>query len=94
MPLPVLDPTPVPLRELRFVPPDEAQDASYLAASARMASFCIVGSAADMFLLCSMQQARVKRHTLTMVAFSSERHHNFPRSAIIPIRHDTDVRAI
>src|SRR4051794_31378009 len=39
MPAPVVEPIP-PSRELRLAPPDEAQEASYLAASARISSFC------------------------------------------------------
>ena len=38
MPEPSLDPTPLPPCEVRFGAPAEAQDASYFAASARMAS--------------------------------------------------------
>ncbi len=56
MPFPVLEPTPGLPRELRFVPPDEAQEASYLAASARMASFSMVGRVADMFYICSIDR--------------------------------------
>src|SRR5690349_399218 len=41
MPMPgALEPIPVPPRLSRVLLPDEAQEASYLAASARMASFC------------------------------------------------------
>src|SRR5262245_8550914 len=39
MPAPVVEPMP-PLRASRRAPPDEAQEASYLAASARISSFC------------------------------------------------------
>jgi hypothetical protein len=39
MPMPSLEPTPLPPRLSRLVVPDEAQDASYFAASARIASF-------------------------------------------------------
>src|SRR5262249_21121912 len=35
----VVEPIP-PWRELRLAPPDDARDASYLAASARISSFC------------------------------------------------------
>src|SRR5687767_12686288 len=40
MPMPSVEPMPLPPRLSRFELPDEAQEASYLAASARMASFC------------------------------------------------------
>ena len=40
MPAPVVDPSPVVPRELRFVVPLLAQDASYFAASAKIESFC------------------------------------------------------
>jgi hypothetical protein len=39
MPEPVVEPTPRDARELRFVVPLLAQEASYFAASARIASF-------------------------------------------------------
>lgn len=39
MPEPVTEPTPAPPSESRFLPPEEAQEASYLAASARIESF-------------------------------------------------------
>jgi hypothetical protein len=38
MPVPVVEPIPFEVRELRFVVPLLAQDASYLAASAKIAS--------------------------------------------------------
>jgi hypothetical protein len=38
MPAPVVEPMPLPSRESRWLPPLLAQEASYLAASARMAS--------------------------------------------------------
>ncbi len=53
MPFPVLEPMPGLLREFRLVPPEDAQDASYLAASARIASFSGGGRGFDMFWLCS-----------------------------------------
>ena len=53
MPLPVVDPIPALLREFRLGAPEDAQDASYFAASARIASFSITGSDGAMFLLCS-----------------------------------------
>ena len=43
MPQPVVEPSP-PLRELRFSAPDEEYETSYLAASARISSFCRVSS--------------------------------------------------
>jgi hypothetical protein len=39
MPIPSVDPTPLPPRLSRLDVPDDAQDASYFAASARIASF-------------------------------------------------------
>src|SRR5215203_2609771 len=39
MPAPVVEPIP-PSRAVRLAPPDDAQEASYLAASARISSFC------------------------------------------------------
>lgn len=39
MPLPSVEPMPFDFKELRPLAPDEAQDASYFAASAKMASF-------------------------------------------------------
>lgn len=39
MPLPSVDPNPFPVRLERFAVPDEAQEASYFAASARISSF-------------------------------------------------------
>jgi len=45
MPIPgAEEPTPVPPRLLHFTLPEEAQDASYLAASARIASFAWMSS--------------------------------------------------
>lgn len=44
MPIPSVDPIPLPPTLLRLAEPDDAQDASYLAASARMASFSRVSS--------------------------------------------------
>jgi hypothetical protein len=44
MPIPSVDPIPLPPTLSRFADPDDAQDASYLAASARMASFSRVSS--------------------------------------------------
>ena len=45
MPQPVVEPMP-PSRELRFSAPDDEQEASYFAASARISSFCWVVSIA------------------------------------------------
>ena len=45
----LVEPSP-PLRESRFSAPDEAHEASYLAASARISSFCSIES---MFSFCS-----------------------------------------
>src|SRR5690606_6802258 len=45
MPIPSVEPIPLPPRLLRLAVPDEAQEASYLAASARISSFCIRVSA-------------------------------------------------
>ena len=39
MPIPSVEPMPPDFREFRLFEPDEAQEASYFAASARMASF-------------------------------------------------------
>ena len=45
MPMPSVEPMPPDFSELRFAAPDEAQEASYLAASERMASFSrVVGA--------------------------------------------------
>lgn len=44
MPDPVVEPMPPELSELRLVEPEEAQEASYFAASERIASFSIVES--------------------------------------------------
>jgi hypothetical protein len=44
MPAPVVEPRPSPLREVRFGAPDDAHEASYFAASARICSFCCAGS--------------------------------------------------
>ncbi len=45
MPAPVIEPTPfVSPREVRFVDPLDAHDASYFAASARMASLLLMSS--------------------------------------------------
>ena len=41
MPMPSVDPIPPDLELDRFTVPEEAQDASYLAASAKMASFSV-----------------------------------------------------
>src|SRR5689334_4080945 len=49
MPQPLVDPMP-PLRESRLTAPDEAHEASYFAASARISSFSSVPS---MFSICS-----------------------------------------
>ena len=46
MPMPSVEPIPLPSRLLRFDVPDDAQEASYLAASARIASFSRVSSCA------------------------------------------------
>ena len=43
MPQPVVEPMPPP-REFRFSAPDDEQEASYFAASARISSFCWVVS--------------------------------------------------
>jgi hypothetical protein len=53
MPLPSVEPMPPVPALLRFSEPDEAQDASYLAASERMASLRRRVSAAISFPLCS-----------------------------------------
>ena len=45
MPLPSVEPMPFDFRELRPFEPEEAQDASYFAASAKMASFSRRGKA-------------------------------------------------
>ena len=58
MPLPVLDPTPLPSLEFRLDPPEDAQDASYFAASARIANLSMTGSGFAMFLLCSLALVR------------------------------------
>lgn len=42
MPEPVFDPSPLPSLESRFVEPDDAHDASYFAASLRIASFSLI----------------------------------------------------
>ena len=46
MPMPSVEPMPPDFSELRFGAPEEAQEASYFAASERIASFCLVSSAA------------------------------------------------
>ena len=46
MPVPSVEPMPPDFSELRFAAPEEAQDASYLAASDRIASFSRIGSGA------------------------------------------------
>ena len=51
--MPSVDPIPLPPRESRFAVPEDAQDASYLAASANISSFCRMDICAMMFLLCS-----------------------------------------
>ncbi len=55
MPL-LVEPMP-PLRESRFSAPDDAQEASYFAASARISSFCSVDS---MFMLLFLSASQVK----------------------------------
>src|SRR6185369_16988499 len=50
MPMPSVEPMPLPPRLLRFAVPDEAQDASYFAASARIAS----RSMRDCWGICSL----------------------------------------
>jgi hypothetical protein len=52
MPAPPEEPSPLPSREFRRSPPEEAQEASYFAASDRIASFSesVPGHA---FLYCS-----------------------------------------
>jgi hypothetical protein len=45
MPIPSVDPIPLLATESRFTVPDDAQDASYFAASARMRSFSRIGFA-------------------------------------------------
>ena len=42
MPDPSFDPNPLPSAELRLVEPEEAHEASYLAASLRTASLCVI----------------------------------------------------
>src|SRR3569623_845632 len=45
MPMPwSVEPSPLPSLEVRLTEPEEAHDASYLAASARISSFCRVSS--------------------------------------------------
>ncbi len=44
MPVPSVEPMPPDFSELRRAAPEEAQDASYLAASDRIASFSRIGS--------------------------------------------------
>src|SRR5687768_12776071 len=44
MPIASVEPIPLPPRLSRLAVPEEAQEASYLAASARMASFCCMSS--------------------------------------------------
>src|SRR6476659_7174054 len=53
MPIPSVEPRPLPSRLLRSAVPDDAQLASYLAASARIASFSLVSSCAMLFGICS-----------------------------------------
>ncbi len=55
MPCPSVEPIPPVPVLLRFSLPLEAQDASYLAASARMASLRLSGRATMTFFLCSHQ---------------------------------------
>jgi hypothetical protein len=50
--------------ELRLAVPDEAQDASYLAASARIASFCADIELGHAFFLCSNALRVQRRWTL------------------------------
>lgn len=52
MPAPVVEPIPLPFFESRFGAPEEAQDASYLAASARISSL-VFKSGLAMFSFCS-----------------------------------------
>ena len=52
-PMPSVDPIAFVPTESRLTVPDDAQDASYLAASANISSFCRVDICAMMFLLCS-----------------------------------------
>ncbi len=66
MPLPVLDPMPPLLREFRFSPPEDAQDASYFAASARISSLSATDRALGMFFLCS-SYPRLSTKTRTRV---------------------------
>ena len=65
MPLPVLDPIPLPSLEFRLDPPEDAQDASYFAASARIANLSMTGSGfAGMFcLLCSLWRPPVRQRS-------------------------------
>src|ERR1700761_547967 len=59
MPDPVVEPSPLPSRELRPLAPDDAQDASYFAASARIASLRLRPSETlSRFILCSYQRSR------------------------------------
>lgn len=57
MPEPVVEPMPLPPTELRSAVPEEAQEASYFAASLRISSFWSVVSCAklaSMFMICSI----------------------------------------
>ncbi|CUX10354.1 hypothetical protein AGR8A_Cc30220 [Agrobacterium fabrum str. J-07] len=54
MPDPSVEPNPPDAAELRFTVPLDAQDASYFAASERMASLCLIDFFMDMFTICSI----------------------------------------
>ncbi|MNL71504.1 hypothetical protein D3C87_1966640 [compost metagenome] len=58
MPDPSVEPSPPDAAELRFVVPLEAQDASYLAASERMASRCLIDFFMVMFTICSIEKCQ------------------------------------
>src|ERR1044071_8668212 len=78
MPAPVVDPSP-PLRESRFGAPDDAQEASYLAASARISSLARVSSGMGAYCgtrLCSLFVLNVLSGQLSLFArkFSRSSH--------------------
>src|ERR1700722_7192232 len=52
MPEPVVDPSPLPSREFRPLAPEDAQEASYFAASARIASLRLRLASILMFMVC------------------------------------------
>jgi len=53
-----VEPRPPDTAELRFVVPLDAQEASYFAASERMASRCLIDFFIAMFTICSIEECQ------------------------------------